>query len=217
MKMKIYGIKVEEVLKDYNVDKYLKNGACWMEANIECRGSGTLTPYYSIDFGNTWIPLTDIITLTSDWSKFVVGFEVNDVLISLYKLIEQIVTNKPAVDNTYGRIVKPEGNVRAKEFLGQVFDQSDSLWRGIGKIPQSGYTLKPEYQQYDAALRFDIKIDTEIKMPDGCSCDQVLVGKITPTECPLFATSCTPRNPIGPCMVSHEGSCKIAFLFQSPD
>ena len=88
---------------------------------------------------------------------------------------------------------------------------------GIGMIPKSGYGLRPDYQQYDVVNKFGVKLATEVQMPHGCKCDQVLIGKITPKECPLFNTTCTPRHPIGPCMVSHEGSCKIAFLFQSPD
>lgn len=143
------------------------------------------------------------------------GFEVNDVLISIYRLISQVITDSPQVENTYSRIVAPEGNQTALSMIHQVFQPSDSFWRGLGMIPQSGYQLRKEFQHYDALQKFDIPILPQEDMPKGCSCDQVLIGKILPQECPLFATTCTPRNPIGPCMTSHEGSCQIAYQFRN--
>ncbi len=142
------------------------------------------------------------------------GFEVNDVLISLYYLLRQIANGEGKVENTYSRIVKPQGNLKAQEYLDTVFEPSDSMWRGIGVIPGAGYALKKEFQQYDALRKFDIEITPDFEMPHGCACDQVLIGKISPHECPLFGKTCNPQHPVGPCMVSHEGACKIALMFQ---
>ena len=82
-------------------------------------------------------------------------------------------------------------------------------WRGIGEIGQSGLILQSKYRDWNAKERFDIEKPQEKGMPSGCSCDKVLLGKITPQQCPLFNQSCTPEDPVGPCMVSEEGSCAI--------
>lgn len=142
------------------------------------------------------------------------GFGVNDMLISIHGILQQILENRATVENTYTRVVKYEGNIKAQQFLSQVFQVKDSFWRGIGKIPQSGYELRKEYQEYDAVRKFGIKVESNPKMPPGCSCNEVLIGKIPPKACSLFGKSCTPQHPIGPCMVSHEGACKIAFTFK---
>ncbi|MHA1766361.1 MAG: hydrogenase formation protein HypD [Promethearchaeota archaeon] len=142
------------------------------------------------------------------------GFEVNDVLISLYYIIRQINKKEAYVDNTYTRIVKHEGNQKALQYLNEAFEPIDSVWRGIGMIPKSGLKIRKELENYDAIVKFNVKIEEKIEMPKGCSCDKVLIGTIPPQKCPLFGDSCTPRHPIGPCMVSHEGACKIAFSFK---
>ena len=142
------------------------------------------------------------------------GFEVNDVLISLYYLLRQIKNGEAKVENSYTRIVRHEGNIAAQDFMAKVFESGDAMWRGIGVIPGAGYVLREEYQKYNAVKKFGVVIDAMPEMPSGCACDQVLIGKIPPQECPLFGKVCTPQHPIGPCMVSHEGSCKIAFTFK---
>ncbi len=142
------------------------------------------------------------------------GFEVNDMLISIYRILQQIFDNVAKLENTYFRIVKSEGNLKAKQYLAEVFEPSDAIWRGIGMIPKSGLKLKSKFKKYDAVQKFNITIPKNAKMPKGCSCDQVLIGKIPPKDCPLFGNKCTPQYPIGPCMVSHEGACKIAFTFK---
>ena len=142
------------------------------------------------------------------------GFDPNDVLISLYRLLVQIKNGEGKVENTYSRIARDEGNIAAQEYIEKVFEPCDSIWRGIGNVPNSGLKLRKEYEKYDARIKFDVEIPVHQGMPKGCSCDAVLIGKIPTQECHLFGGGCTPRNPIGPCMVSHEGSCKIAFLFQ---
>lgn len=174
--------------------------------------SGFLLPgHVSAIIGvNAYLPL-----LEKYKSPMVVGgFEVSDVLISIYYLLRQIAAKEAKVENTYTRIVKPEGNTKAQEYLHNAFELCDSVWRGIGMIKNGGYRIVSNLNKYDAVQKFGIQIPHVAEMPKGCSCDQVLLGKKTPQECPLFDKKCTPQNPVGPCMVSHEGSCKIAHMFQ---
>ena len=98
--------------------------------------------------------------------------------------------------------------------MNRVFEPRDALWRGIGMIPLSGLYLRAEFQRYDAIQKFGIKTLSKIDMPVGCLCSQVLLGKKRPHDCSHFNKDCTPIHPLGPCMVSHEGSCKIAHMFQ---
>ena len=145
------------------------------------------------------------------------GFEVNDVLMSVLYLVRQVVEDRGEVENTYTRIVKPEGNVKAQQYLKEAFEISDAIWRGIGLIPMSGYQIKDSLKVHDAVKRYGLHLSADASMPHGCACDQVLIGKIPPEKCPLFGKVCTPRKPVGPCMVSYEGSCKIAFMFKDLD
>ena len=142
------------------------------------------------------------------------GFEVNDVLMSLYYILRQNIKKEAYVDNTYTRIVKREGNKKALQYMSDAFEPVDSVWRGIGMIPNSGLKIRKKLEDHDAIVKFDVKVEEKIEMPKGCSCDKVLIGNISPQKCPLFGKSCNPRHPIGPCMVSHEGACKIAFSFR---
>jgi hydrogenase expression/formation protein HypD len=142
------------------------------------------------------------------------GFEVNDVLISLLYLLNQIKTGHLEVKNAYTRVVKPEGNPTALEYINNAFEVCDSVWRGIGKLPQSGLAVRSKWAAHDALKKFGVQIDSESHMPAGCMCSEVLIGKCRPQDCPLFGTGCTPQHPVGPCMVSHEGTCKITHMFQ---
>jgi hydrogenase expression/formation protein HypD len=92
----------------------------------------------------------------------------------------------------------------------------DSFWRGIGMIPRSGMGLRREFEGSDAVVRFGMGIEKEDKMPEGCSCGAVLKGEVSPKECPLFGKGCTPERPVGPCMVSSEGTCAIVYKFAMP-
>ena len=148
------------------------------------------------------------------YPNVITGFEPNDVLLGLMLLLQQIAEKKSETINEYSRIVKYDGNVKAQEIMNQVFETTTSPWRGIGRIADGGLKLRPEFDQYDAMKRFDVEITDSNDIPLGCSCHLVLTGKIRPHECPLFGKKCTPINPIGPCMVSHEGTCKIAYMFR---
>lgn len=142
----------------------------------------------------------------------IAGFEPVDLGLAVAGLLKQIEEGKPRVQNMYSRAVKPEGNPNAQSLIYQVFQESDAEWRGFGIVPKSGLRLKPEFQNFDAEKRFDITVQ-EAKEPPGCICGQVIAGKKSPLDCPLFAVRCTPDSPIGPCMVSYEGACSAFYKY----
>ena len=117
----------------------------------------------------------------------------------------------------YKRQVRREGNTKAKEILKGVFEAFDVRWRGFPVIPSSGLRLKNKYQDYDARLKFEDVLSEldgkEFNEPKGCRCGELLRGLISPFECPLFGKKCTPETPVGPCMVSIEGSCNIEYRY----
>ena len=143
----------------------------------------------------------------------VAGFMPESLLAAMYSVLRQIIEKRPFLDNCYPQLVRPGGNPTALKTLEQVMDVVDANWRGIGVIPGSGFALKKENEALDARLRFGIEPDEDRKrageMPPGCDCARVVLGKIYPNECILYGKACTPRKPIGPCMVSDEGACRI--------
>ncbi len=139
----------------------------------------------------------------------VAGFEPLDVLFGIYMIVKQVREGKPRLENEYVRAVHWEGNTRAQDFIQTVFDVVDSSWRGLGTIPSSKFTLKNRYLDHNALLKHDVKIEHGVDIPHGCRCHLVIVGKIRPTECPLFMKTCIPQKPVGACMVSSEGTCRI--------
>ncbi|MCW4014161.1 MAG: hydrogenase formation protein HypD [Candidatus Bathyarchaeota archaeon] len=145
--------------------------------------------------------------------QVIAGFEPLDILFSIALIIKQKNEGRAEIENTYQRAVKPEGLPKALEMLDKVFEPEDAPWRGIGTIPKSGLQLRPEYKQYDASKKFDILVESDYSMPPGCKCGEVLRAMIYPWDCPLFNKICNPDNPVGPCMVSHEGSCYIAARY----
>jgi len=142
----------------------------------------------------------------------VAGFEPVDILLAIDQLVEQIERDKPGVEIAYRRGVKPEGNPAALKLLDTVFEIGGADWRGIGAVPDSGLLFKEKYARFDAARQFDIKIKPA-KEPNGCICGAVLRGVSTPNDCRLFRAACTPEHPVGPCMVSSEGSCATYFQY----
>jgi len=143
----------------------------------------------------------------------VAGFEPNDVLMALAMLLKQIKNKEHKTENEYTRVVKSEGNKIAQKIIADVFDSVSSPWRGIGRILDGGLAIKDSYSKYDADKKFDIKIEKSIDIQPGCSCHLVMTGKIYPYECKLFKKICTPVNPVGPCMVSAEGTCAIYYKY----
>ena len=143
----------------------------------------------------------------------VAGFEPLDLLSAIAALVHAAVTQTPTVVNSYGRSVRPGGNPVAQAMMTRVFEIGPAMWRGFGEIPASGLTLRETFAPCDAARRFPIEIEPAEK-PTACRCGEVLRGLIAPTECPLFRRVCTPRNPVGPCMVSAEGACAAYFKYE---
>ena len=143
----------------------------------------------------------------------IAGFTAESLLQATYAVLRQLKEGDRHLDNCYGAVVRPGGNPQARRLLGAHFDVVDAPWRGIGSIPRSGYALKPALAAHDARLHFpDASAGGRRRageMPPGCDCARVVLGKISPPECRLFGAACTPRSPIGPCMVSDEGACRI--------
>lgn len=138
------------------------------------------------------------------------GFEPLDLLVSVYSLAQEMAKPRRSVINNYPRIVREEGNRAAQAVLAEVFHAGDACWRGLGSLPQSGLTLAPAYRAFDAALAIPVDLP-RLRLPKGCRCAEVVKGKESPLQCGLFATACSPENPLGPCMVSAEGACSIYY------
>ena len=147
-----------------------------------------------------------------DIPSVISGFEPIDILQAILLLIQQNEAEKPALENAYPRAVSDAGNVKAKQIMNQVFEVCNASWRGIGEIPSSGMELKKEYQKFDAAIKFGMDMP-DVPEPKGCACGEILMGLKSPYECALYKKKCTPLNPVGPCMVSSEGSCAAFYRY----
>lgn len=140
------------------------------------------------------------------------GFEPVDMLQAIWMLVKQLNEGRADVEIAYRRGVEPQGNERAREMVEQVFEPIDADWRGIGVIPGTGLGIRDEFAHYDATERFELDVP-EPRDIKGCQCGDVLRGIVLPFECKLFARGCTPEHPIGPCMVSSEGSCAAYYRY----
>jgi hydrogenase expression/formation protein HypD len=143
------------------------------------------------------------------------GFEPVDIMLAVRMLIEQIEKGAPALENAYSRAVSDSGNQKAQALMAAVLEPSDAVWRGIGPIAASGLAIADAYADFNAAKVHDIQI-REAPEPKGCACGEILLGQIAPPECPLYKTRCSPTNPVGPCMVSTEGTCAAYFRYHNP-
>jgi len=143
----------------------------------------------------------------------VAGFRPDTLLAAMYSVLRQLRDGKCFLDNCYPEVVRPGGNRIAQRQLDQVMQVVDSNWRGVGVIPDSGFALRDRFAAYDAQRQFRSYADDSRKrvgeMPPGCDCARVVLGKLYPNQCRLYGLACTPRKPIGPCMVSDEGACRI--------
>ena len=143
----------------------------------------------------------------------IAGFAPESLLAAIYSVLRQLIEGRAFLDNCYPELVRKDGNPTARLQLQQALDVVDANWRGVGVIPASGYALKPAYQAQDARQHFPAYADDSRRragqMPPGCDCARVVLGRRYPNECRLYGTGCTPRHPIGPCMVSDEGACRI--------
>lgn len=147
----------------------------------------------------------------------IAGFNESSLLAAIYSVCRQYSEQQPFLDNCYPTVVNETGNQTAQHLMNKYFSVYNADWRGIGQVESSGFRLKPSYDHWNAEVYFNqlfaaMEAEQSQKkqdMPLGCDCDQVVLGKILPTECRLFGKACTPAKPVGPCMVSDEGACHI--------
>lgn len=143
----------------------------------------------------------------------VTGFEPLDILQGIYMCINQLENVTCNVENQYSRVVSREGNPNAQKIMNEVFETSDTKWRGIGNIKQSGLKLKDKYKKFDAELIFGV-IDYTVEESTECISGIILQGIKKPMDCPAFGTICTPEHPLGATMVSSEGACSAYYLYK---
>lgn len=179
-------------------------------SNPQVKIDGFLMPgHVSVIIGlNAYLPFFNQFRTPS----VVAGFEPVDILRGILELVNMIDKKEPGLRNAYPRAVNDQGNLKAQEILDQVFEPCDAHWRGLGIIPGSGLSIRPEFKAFDAARRFGLDI-IETPEPKGCACGEILSGMKTPSQCALFRKKCTPMNPVGPCMVSSEGTCAAHYHF----
>ncbi|WP_318509204.1 hypothetical protein [Bacillus sp. T3] len=143
------------------------------------------------------------------------GFEPVDVLEAILQAMVHYGKNECVLMNQYDRVVKEKGNILAQNLINETFTLKDASWRGVGTLPQSRLVLKSEYSRFDAEAKFDIQLPDMVETKrQNCLCGEVLKG-MKPQMCPNFGKECTPTNPAGPCMVTNEGACSIAYMNRS--
>ena len=141
----------------------------------------------------------------------VAGFEDEQILAGVAEIVRQLADDAPAACSVYPAVTAG-GNAVARELIDEIFTPCDDRWRGLGLIPDSGHAIRDELAEFDTARRFDIPEMESYELP-GCRCGDVICGRSLPTDCPLFSKTCNPRNPVGPCMVSSEGSCAAHYRY----
>jgi hydrogenase expression/formation protein HypD len=154
--------------------------------------------------------------LASDYNipGVITGFEPVDILLGIEQILEQMSEGRAAVEIAYKRGVAEGGNPAARASIDEVFEVTDASWRGLGSIAGSGYAIREEFQHFDAKKRLVLEVEPT-REHKGCRCGEVLRGVMAPPECPLFSNACNPAHPIGPCMVSSEGSCAAYHRYQA--
>jgi hydrogenase expression/formation protein HypD len=140
------------------------------------------------------------------------GFSASDIIKSIDMLLDMIKNRQRGVKIQYSSVVDEDGNKRALNIIDKYFILSDISWRGLGNIKGSGLKIRPEYSDYDALVKFGIEVESE-EEPDNCLCGDVISGKVVPTDCALFGILCSPEKPVGPCMVSSEGTCSAYYKY----
>jgi hydrogenase expression/formation protein HypD len=151
----------------------------------------------------------------------VAGFEPLDILAALVRLVQLVEEGRAEVANLYPRCVTKEGNRRAQELLWRVFETSGGCWRGIAHVPDGNLRLRPEWAAVDARRRFAIDLESlwdfaPSTLVADCICGTIMSGLASPADCRLFGRECTPERPVGACMVSSEGTCKIWHQYGGP-
>jgi hydrogenase expression/formation protein HypD len=142
----------------------------------------------------------------------IAGFEPLEMLAAILTILELVRDGTPEVRNVYRRVVRDEGNPHALAAMARVLEPATEPWRGMGELPGAALALRPEYAAVDAARVFGLAT-AALPDPPGCRCAEVVRGVCAPPACPLFGRSCTPDRPVGPCMVSSEGTCAAHFRY----
>lgn len=142
------------------------------------------------------------------------GFEPVDVMEAILMLVRQAESGVPAVEIQYKRAVRKEGNPEARKLISDAFELRDDWWRGLGILSASGLRIRTEHSAFDAETALPVDVEPTREDP-GCICGEILKGLRRPEDCKLFARGCTPQNPVGACMVSHEGACHAHFRYRS--
>jgi hydrogenase expression/formation protein HypD len=142
----------------------------------------------------------------------ITGFEPNDILEGVAMILRQLHEGRAEIEIAYKRGVMQQGNPAAMAIIDEVFETCTATWRGLGDIPGSGYRIRKEYEEFDAVKRFQPTVEPTVEHK-ACRCGDVLRAVMRPDECPLFRTVCNPENPVGPCMVSSEGSCAAYYRY----
>ncbi|MGE5189028.1 MAG: hydrogenase formation protein HypD [Gemmatimonadota bacterium] len=184
-----------------------------LAADPEIRIEGFLCPAHvsAIIGADAYRPIAETFRIPC----VVAGFEPVDILLGLAMILRQKREGRPTVENEYSRVVTASGNAKARAVIDRVFETADAGWRGIGVLPGSGLAIRAEHAAFDAAVRFGVAVP-EATAATACRCGDVLKGKFAPDACPLFGTACTPDAPVGPCMVSAEGTCAAHYKYGVP-
>jgi hydrogenase expression/formation protein HypD len=199
----------------------IKNFSIWMTTKLVEPVLRYLLDAGEVNLDGFLLPGHVSIVLGEDSYKYLVdeyhisgvitGFETAELLMGIYKSIDLVLTGRVAIVNNHPAIVSKTGNQVIHQWMDKYLTECDEAWRGIGVIPNSGLDLKPEYDQFNAKKRFTVEGGEPKKTK--CRCGEVIRGLISPKECPLFGKACHPMNPIGPCMVSAEGSCAAYYQY----
>ncbi len=196
----------------YSAHKRVPPALHALMANNQARVDGFILPGH-----------VSVITGTEAYRSFfekyrvtsvIAGFEPVDILQAISILVERIEKGEPDLVNAYPRAVTSGGNSKARGVMEEVFHISDAVWRGIGTIPESGLKIREKYTPLDAEKTLEISV-TESEEPKGCACGEILTGIRTPPECPLYRKKCSPMDPVGPCMVSAEGTCAAYYRYHN--
>lgn len=181
-----------------------------LSADPELALSGYLCPAHvsTVIGGNAYKPLAENYHIPC----VVTGFEPADVMQGIEMLLAQVLAGESRVEIQYSRAVSWEGNPKARMVMEKVFAPCDAAWRGLGVLPGTGLAIREEFVAFDAEKALKITVPEGRENP-ACRCGEVLKGKLSPFDCPLFATACTPESPVGACMVSSEGTCAAAYKY----
>lgn len=204
----------EENIKNFSVLCMLKRVEPALRALIESDGfniDGFLCPgHVAVITGEEGFEF-----LCSNYKipSVIAGFEPNEIITAITLLLKQIKNNEAKLENAYKSVVSHEGNLLAKEVVKKCMEPCTSNWRGLGNIENSGLALKEEFEEFDAAKKFKMEFK-EAKEKSACRCGDVICGRISPHECPMFGKTCTPEDPEGACMVSSEGACAAAYKYE---